>query len=169
MGKIVLLFFMAGGYLLASDGSGETDIIQRTVNFLIFAGLIWYLVADPIKGFFASRSQGIASEMQKVQDRLKETLEAKKEAEEKVAKAKKFAEDLLENSKKENKILSEAILAQCNSDMEIMGKSQVSLMEFEQRKMVKALVDSTLQEALAGTSGDFNKESMANIILKKVA
>lgn len=36
--------------LFASEGA-ETDIIQRTVNFVIFAGILWYLLAEKIKAF----------------------------------------------------------------------------------------------------------------------
>jgi F-type H+-transporting ATPase subunit b len=38
---------MISTYALASSGaeSEGTDIVQRTVNFLLFFGLIWYLVA----------------------------------------------------------------------------------------------------------------------------
>lgn len=162
---------MVSTYALASSGSGEhsTDIVQRTVNFLLFAGVIWYLVAEPVKGYFASRSKAIADEMKKVQDRLRDSADLKKEALSKVVAAEKFAEELLINSKKENKILSDNIAAQCENDIEVMSKQQLSLMEFEQRKMVRSIVDSTLQEALIQTNSNFNKEAMANIILKKVA
>ncbi len=167
--RLLLLFLMAGTYALASNGEGSTDIVQRTVNFLIFAGVIWYLVADPIKGFFASRSKAIADEMKKVQDRLKDSVEAKKAAELKIANAQKFTQELLESSKKENKIISDNILAQGENEIESISKQQVALMEFEQRKMVRSIVDETLQEALAGANSDFDRESMANILLKKVA
>ena len=50
----------------------ETDIIQRTVNFLIFAGIVYYLIAEPVKAYFTGRTQGIADELEKVQNRLKE-------------------------------------------------------------------------------------------------
>ena len=38
--------------LLANEGAVETDLVQRTVNFIIFAGILWYLIADKIKAFF---------------------------------------------------------------------------------------------------------------------
>jgi len=88
---------MISTYALASSGaeSGGTDIVQRTVNFLLFAGLVWYLVAEPAKNYFASRSQAIADELQKVQDKLNETISLKKEALAKISDAEKFAEDLV--------------------------------------------------------------------------
>jgi F-type H+-transporting ATPase subunit b len=155
---------------LASDaGQANTDIVQRTVNFLLFAGLVWYLVAEPVKNFFASRSQAIADEMKKVQDRLKETADLKKEALARVSEAEKFAEELVLSSKKENKILNDAIIAQCETDLETLVKQQAVLMDFEQRKMVRKVVEETLDEVLSQSGDSFDKEAMANVILKKVA
>jgi len=168
--RIIVLMLMISTIALASDaGQGNTDIVQRTVNFLLFAGLIWYLVAEPVKNFFASRSQAIADEMKKVQDRLRETAELKKEALARVSEAEKFAEELVLSSKKENKILNDAIIAQCETDLETLVKQQAVLMDFEQRKMVRKVVEETLEEVLSQSADSFDKEAMANVILKKVA
>ena len=162
---------MISTYALASSGaeSGGTDIVQRTVNFLLFFGLIWYLVAEPAKNFFAARSQGIADELQKVQDKLNESISLKKEALTKISDAEKFAEELMATSKKENKILNDNIMLQCEADLETMVKHNATLMEFERRKMVRTVVENVLSEVLSQTSDSFDKEAMANVILKKVA
>jgi F-type H+-transporting ATPase subunit b len=162
---------MISTYALASSGaeSGGTDIVQRTVNFLLFFGLIWYLVAEPAKNYFAARSQGIADELQKVQDRLNESVNLKKDALSKISEAEKFAEELVAASKKENKILNDSIMLQCESDLVNIAKQSASLMEFEQRRMVRGVVESVLNEVLSQSSESFDKEAMANVILKKVA
>ena len=163
---------MISTYALASSGNAEnasTDIVQRTVNFLLFAGLVWYLVAEPAKNYFASRSQSIADEMKKVQDKLKESVSLKKDALAKVSAAEKFAEDLVVNSKKENKIINDSIMVQCDTDIEILIKQQAVLIEFGQRKMVRSVVENTLKEVLSQSDDSFDKEAMANVILKKVA
>ena len=171
MSKILLLIITISTYALASSGAegAGTDIVQRTVNFLLFAGLVWYLVAEPAKNFFAARSQGIADELQKVQDKLNESIALKKEALSKISDAQKFAEELVTTSKKENKIVNDNIMLQCDSDLEIIAKQNSSLMEFEQRKMVRTVVEDVLSEVLSQSSDSFDKEAMANVILKKVA
>jgi len=169
--RILLLIIMISTYAFASGGAegGGTDIIQRTVNFLLFAGLIWYLVAEPAKNYFAARSQGIADELNKVQDKLNESISLKKEALSKISDAEKFAEDLVTISKKENKILNDNIMLQCDADLELVTKQNASLMEFEQRRMVRTVVEEIVTEVLNQSSNDFDKEAMANVILKKVA
>ncbi len=169
MSRILVFMLMISTYALASSGNAETDIVQRTVNFLLFAGLIWYLVAEPAKSYFASRSQGIADEMKRVQDKLRESASLKKEALAKVAAAEKFAADLVVNSKKENKVINDSIITQCEADLEILAKQQTVLMDFEQRKMVRSVVENILGEVLSQSDDSFDKEAMANVILKKVA
>ena len=170
MSRILVIMLMISTCALASSAEhADTDIVQRTVNFLIFAGLIWYLVAEPVKSYFAARSQGIADELQKVQDKLNETIALKKDALAKISDAEKFAEELAVASKKENKILNDNIMKQCEVDLEILSKQHVALMEFEQRKMVRTVVEDVINEVLSQSSDGFDKEAMANVILKKVA
>lgn len=171
MSKIVLTMLMITTYAFASSGGEHagTDIVQRTVNFLLFVGLIWYLVAEPVKNYFTSRSQGIADELQKVQDKLNESISLKKDALAKITEAEKFAQELAEISKKENKILNDNIMKQCEIDLENLTKQNATLMDFEQRKMVRGVVEDVLSEVLSQSSESFDKEAMANVILKKVA
>ena len=170
MSRILVIMLMISTYALASDAEhAGTDIVQRTVNFVLFAGLIWYLVAEPAKNYFAGRSQNISDELQKVQDRLNESITLKKDALAKISEAEKFAEELAVSSKKENKIINDNMMGQCNIDLETLGKQQVSLLEFEQRKMVRSVVEETLSVVLSQSDESFDKEAMANVILKKVA
>jgi len=171
MGKIVITLLMVTGVAFASGGAGtgETDIVQRAVNFLIFAGILYYLLADVIKGYFGGRSQSIADELEKVQERLRDSKRAKEAAELKIEEAKKFAEELMASSKKENKIINEKIMKQCEADLENITKQNVALMELEQRKMVREVVGTIMGEVLSEESAGFDKEAMAQIIMKKVA
>ncbi|MBT5935403.1 F0F1 ATP synthase subunit B [Sulfurimonas sp.] len=170
MSRILLLIIMISTYALASEAvHGETDIVQRTVNFLLFAGLVWYLVGEPAKAYFASRSQGISGELKKVQEKLEESITLKKDALVKISDAEKFARNLLVSSKKENKVINDKIMNQCDTDLEIISTQSVSFKEFEERKMVRSVVEDVLNETLVQSSESFDKQAMVNVILKKVA
>ena len=171
MSRILVLILMISTYALASEAAheGGTDIVQRTVNFLLFAGLIWYLVGEPVKNFFAARSQSIADELKKVQEKLDESVNLKKEALAKIAEAEKFAEELEASTKKENKILNDSIMTQCDAELEAMVRQYASKKEFEQRNMVREVVETIVAETLEKSSEIFDREAMANVILKKVA
>jgi F-type H+-transporting ATPase subunit b len=170
MVKIILTLMLATGSLLASgSGAGETDIVQRTVNFFIFAGILYYLLADPIKNYFVGRSKGIADELEKVQERLRESKRAKEAAEAKIDEAKKFAEEMKELSKKENKILNDKILEQCETEMETLQKQSATLMDLEQRQMIRKVVSDVMEDVFDQNDASFDKDAMAQIIMKKVA
>jgi F-type H+-transporting ATPase subunit b len=168
--KILVTLLAMSTFAFASSAEhADTDIIQRTVNFLLFAGVIWYLVAEPVKSYFQARSQGVADELKKVQDKLNETIALKKDALARISEAEKFAESLVVSSKKENKIINDNIMMQCEAELENLVKQNASLKEFEQRRMVRTVVEDVLSEVLAQTNDSFDKEAMADVILKKVA
>lgn len=170
MGKILLTLVMMSVFAFASDGSeGGTDIVQRTVNFIIFAGILYYLLADPIKSFFQGRSADIRAELDRVQEKMKESKTAKEGALQKIEDAEKFATDLVEHSKKENRILNDNIMKQCDADLENIEKQNASLMDLEQRKMLRNIVDTVMSDLLAEETSSFDQDAMAQLIMKKVA
>ncbi|WP_457744734.1 F0F1 ATP synthase subunit B [Sulfurimonas sp.] len=170
MSRILVLLLMISTYALASEAEhAGTDIVQRTVNFILFAGLVWYLIGEPVKNYFTSRSQSIADELKKVQEKLDESIALKKEALAKISEAEKFAEELAIASKKENKIINDGIMTQCEVELEILVKQNLSKQEFEERKMVREVVEDVVNETLNQSGDSFDKDTMANVILKKVA
>lgn len=170
MGKIIVTVLLLSAYLFGSDAhaEGSTDIIQRTVNFLIFAGILFYILAEPLKNYFGGRSAGIANELEKVQERLRESKRLKEAAEQKVEDAERFAAELAESSKKENKILSDKILAQCEQELEVIGKQNNALMELEKRKMVREVVSEVMNDVMNSSDNALGKEAMTEILKKKV-
>jgi F-type H+-transporting ATPase subunit b len=171
MGKIIITLLLLGAYLFGSDAGaeGSTDIVQRTVNFLIFAGILVYVLAEPVKNYFAGRSAGIASELERVQERLRESKRLKEAAEHKIEEAMRFASDLSEASKKENKMLSDKIMAQCEQELETIQKQSMALVELEKRKMVRETVSEVMNDVMNGGGAALDKEAMTEILKKKVA
>jgi F-type H+-transporting ATPase subunit b len=86
------LMLLIPAVVFGSDSNTqEYDIIQRIVNFAIFAAIIYYLLADRLKAFFAGRTASIQAELDKVQDTLKQSEQKTKEAKESLDNAHKFA------------------------------------------------------------------------------
>jgi F-type H+-transporting ATPase subunit b len=171
MGKIIVTALLLSTFLFGSDTGteGSTDIVQRTINFLIFAGILFYILAEPVKNYFSGRSMGIADELEKVQERLRESKRLKDAAEHKIEEAERFASELAESSKKENKILSDKILTQCEQELEIIAKQSVALMELDKRKMVREVVSGVMNDVMQNSGEALGKEAMTEILKKKVA
>ncbi len=52
----------------ASDGRKIWDLVWRVINFLVLAGLLWWLLADKIKDFFGNRRTDIATTLEEVEN-----------------------------------------------------------------------------------------------------
>lgn len=169
MGRIILITLLFGGYLFGSGSAGETDILWRTINFAIFIAILYYLLANPIKNYFTGRSKSISDDLERVQERLRESKRLKELAKQKVDEAKVFASELMESSKKENKIIFDRIIAQGDADIDVISKQHSSLMDLEQRQMVRDVVSSVMGNVTKNATDAMGKDAMADILKKKVA
>jgi len=173
MKKIIYaLFLILPVFLLASSesGSGEgTDIIPRTINFLIFAGILYYLAANQIKDFFVGRRAGIADRLNSIQEKLKKSDREKTEAKELIEKAKNEAKTILETYKNETQILKTKVFENLELDMENLEKGYEDQISIERRKMTRAVISEVLDDVFAKGSLSLEKDELLNIVMKKVA
>lgn len=154
--------------LFASEGA-ETDIIQRTVNFVIFAGILWYLLAEKIKAFFANRSLGIQAELDKVQDTLKESQAKVDEATLKLEEAKKLAVEIVSGANAEIDSIKSKIAQAVDNEIAHLNKNFDEKIKIETKKAKKEIVQSVLEELLSSDNIGVSQDELANIVLKKVA
>lgn len=153
----------------SSEGAVETDIVQRTVNFIIFAGILWYLLADKIKAFFAERSLSIQSELDKVQDTLKASQDKVTDAQKKLAEAKKIATEIVEGAKADVDSVKQKVATAVDSDIANLNKNLDEMMKVEISKAKKEVVTEVLEELLSSENIKLTQQELANIVLKKVA
>jgi F-type H+-transporting ATPase subunit b len=90
-----------------------TDFIWRTVNFLVFAGILIYLTAKPIKAFFAKRSSDISESLEELEARKAEAEAALEAAVTRLAEVGAEREDLIkqfiaEGEMEKSKIIEKA-------------------------------------------------------------
>jgi F-type H+-transporting ATPase subunit b len=86
--KVLIALIFSSGILYASEDT-QTDIVPRVVNFLIFASIIYYLLADKIKEFFKNRKDEISAKLESVQVKVKESKKRREDSAIKVEEAKK--------------------------------------------------------------------------------
>ena len=166
--KIFTLLMLVSSAAFASGG-GESDIVARSINFVIFAAGMYYLIGDKVKAFFVDRSAGIQADLKKVQDRVAESKLAKQSGEKKVEEAKKIAADFLATSKKEGVILNEKINEQMLLDLKSIEAQQKTLLAFEQREMTSSVVEEIMNDLLSDENIPLDNEIITEIMLKKVA
>ncbi len=162
----VFAFASAGA---EGSGSGETDIFWRLVNFLIFFGILYYLLADKIKAYFKGREDGIAGRLSEVEEKLKEAKAEKEAASQKAKDAEGTAFGLIEAAKKEAEIMTSKINESLVHDKAQLEKSYADKIEVEAKKMKKEVVSEVLEEMFASDSATISNDDLLNIIKKKVA
>ena len=165
MKKIIALLGVFGVFAFASEAATHsTDIIPRTINFIIFAAILWYLVGNKAINFFRERKEGIASRLQEVEEKLKEA-KAKKEAlKAELENAKVTAKEMVETAKKEAELLQNRIKAQTEEEIKNLQKHFEEYKVIEARKVKREAVKSFLEETLKDVH--ISSDEAAKLILK---
>lgn len=170
MKKLLLLGLALSPLALFANSEGaETDIIQRTVNFIIFAGILWYLLADKIKAFFAQRSLDIQAELDKVEDTLKASKEKADNAAASLDEARKLSIEIVQDAKADINSIKAKIESTIENEIANLEKNFDAKIEVETRRAKKEVVSEILNELLKSENIALSQEELANIVLKKVA
>jgi len=182
MKKIVLLsLLVVPAILLASGHEGEevtryflqtgreNDFFPRLVNFGIFAGIIYYLLANPIKDFFKGRSEGIAEQLSEIEEKLKAVKTEQKEAQARLSKNEDRAKEIISDAHKEAKILADKIATSNKNDLILLEKQLEEKMNLEERKVAREAIDEVLSENITTDDILLDETKVVDIISKKVA
>ncbi|MRJ02801.1 MAG: F0F1 ATP synthase subunit B [Epsilonproteobacteria bacterium] len=154
---------------MASEGGGGTDFIPRTVNFLIFAAILYYLVAEPVKNFFKNRSEKIAKLLEEVQTKLKEARLEKERAEQELEKAQAFTKEIQQITEKEIEVIVKHIKEQIQEELEVLEKSFQENRELERRKRIRQITQEVLERLFEDKDLNLDKSKFVTLIVKKVA
>lgn len=153
----------------AGSGSGDYDIVPRTINFLIFVAILYYLIATPIKNFFKGRIAKISSRLDEIQKKLSESKAKKLDVLKKLEEAKANATGALESAKKEAELLAEKIKADTKDELLLLEKQFEEQKEYELRKMEKEVISQTLAELFSDESITLKQGEIVDIMMKKVS
>jgi F-type H+-transporting ATPase subunit b len=168
-----ILLLLAPIAVMASSAEAEaehsTDIVARTINFLIFAGIIYYLIADKVKAYFRDRSKTIADNLVAVQDKLAESNSKKEEALKTAESSTDTAKDIVTTAKKEADLLVGKIKDNLKVEISNLEKSHTDRVEVEEKKMSREVVNEVIDEMFKGDGAGLKNEDLLDIIKKKVA
>ena len=180
MKKIVLLSLLMVPAILLASGDAEssryfaqtgreTDFWPRVINFTIFAALLYYLLANPIKNFFKGRSEGIAMQLNEIEKKLQAAKDEKKEAQNRLDESEKRAEEILTDAKAEAILLAEKIATANQNDLAILDKQLEEKMSLEERKSAREAIDEILSDNITTDDIMLDEAKVVEMISKKVA
>jgi F-type H+-transporting ATPase subunit b len=168
--RFISLFLITTFSLLASGGEEHTtDIVERTFNFVIFAGILYYLIAEPIKDFLSDRTLSIENEFKKNEKRIEDSKLEREKAEAELISAKKQAETIVSDAKNEVELAVVNLEKAFQNDLSTLEKQDKDLKELEERKMVQAVVSEEVSKLLAKDGIGLDEESLSKALVKKVS
>jgi len=181
MKKIALMsLLIVPAVLMASHGDAESsryfaqtgresDFVPRIINFVLFAALLYYLAANPIKNFFKGRKEGIAAQLKEIEEKLQAAKDEKKEAQNRLDESEKKADEIISDAKKEAVILAEKIAEVNQNDLENMSKQLEEKISLEERKSAREVIEDVLSTNITNDDIMLNETKVVDIISKKVA
>lgn len=154
-----------------------TDFTWRSVNFLVFAGLLVYLLVKKVdvKAVFAKRSQEIAQTLEDLEAKKAAATAALKEAEARLAEVAKEREAIIKQYMAEGELEKSKILDKANVVAERIKEMAALSIQQEMRKATQSLreevadLTSKMAEDLIKEKATFaDQQGLVEEYLKKV-
>ncbi|WP_387303594.1 F0F1 ATP synthase subunit B [Helicobacter pylori] len=167
--KMVLGFLILLSPLCATGlDISQTDIIERSLNFLLFAGILWYFLAKKLRSFLRSKSLEISKRLEEIQAQLKVSKENKKKLLKELEQAKEKAELIISDANKEAYTITQKYELQTKMDVENLIKNSKALMDLEVKKIKRELVESVFKDLRGSKKVSFNVQDCVNILKQRL-
>ena len=160
---------MASGAAHHEVSMSNSDFWARVINFSIFAALLYYLAANPIKAFFKGRSAGIADKLKEIDAKLNASKEAAKAAEENLVTSQEKAEEIKKDAVTEGAVLAENIAEKNAETITSLEKQSVEKMEHESKRMAKDTITTILNDGITNDDISVDESKVVSLVSKKVA
>ncbi len=167
--KMVLGFLILLSPLCATGlDISQTDIIERSLNFLLFVGILWYFLAKKLRSFLRSKSLEISKRLEEIQAQLKVSKENKKKLLKELEQAKEKAELIISDANKEAYTITQKYELQTKIDVENLIKNSKALMDLEVKKIKRELVESVFKDLRESKKVSFNTQDCVNILKQRL-
>jgi len=147
----------------------HTDFVPRVFNFVLLVGLLYYLLAEPLKNFLKERTESIATELKEIEQARQASKEAQLKAKEELEKAKARAKEILEDAKAELELIKQQTLSRAEQELATLDKLFADKCSIEERKMVKETTSKVLDESIGSDDIPLDASKIINIVTKEVA
>ncbi|WP_305876869.1 F0F1 ATP synthase subunit B [Helicobacter pylori] len=167
--KMVLGFLIFLSPLCATGlDISQTDIIERSLNFLLFVGILWYFLAKKLRSFLRSKSLEISKRLEEIQAQLKASKENKKKLLKELEQAKEKAELIISDANKEAYTITQKYELQTKMDVENLIKNSKALMDLEVKKIKRELVESVFKDLRESKKVSFSSQDCVNILKQRL-
>ncbi len=181
MGKYLKIFIALAIPALLMAGEGEaaqkyfeltgrhTDFVPRVFNFILLAGLLVYLLKEPLKKMLQERTDLIASELNEIEAKRQAAKDEKIKAEKALEAAKARAAEIVEDAKKEITLIKDNIQKHTEQELHSLEKIFNDKCEIESRKTIRETTLKVLNENIGAEDIPLDAQKIVNIVTKEVA
>jgi len=147
----------------------HNDFMQRVFNFVILVGLLWYLLANPIKNFLKGREESIAGDLKEIEAKREAAKDAKITAEKALEDAKAKAVEIVEDAKKEAELLKSNILKHAEDELKMLEKVNNEKIDIERRRAIREATSKVLSDGISSDDIPLDSQKIIDIVTKEVA
>lgn len=169
MSKLVCVILLVPSFILGASSGEEYDIVPRTINFIIFFAILFYLLADPLRNYYKSRILKISSKLDEIQRKLLESKNKKLNIVRKLEEARINASNALTTAKKEAEILANKIRTETKEELALFDKHFEEYKDYELRRMEREVVSEVLVEIFNDPQIRLKQSEILDIMMKKVS
>ncbi|WP_104636790.1 F0F1 ATP synthase subunit B family protein [Helicobacter felis] len=166
--RLLLFGFLFAGVCWGSEAHGvaHTDIVLRSVNFLLFLGIVWYAISTPLKRVLEDRRAKIANNLSILQEQLQAIKSEKENALKALEVAKQEASQIVSNAKQEAFLLAQKYEQQSKNVIEKLLKEQQNKKDKETLKIQQAVIDEMLDKLFASDQVNFETPTYVHLLEK---
>ena len=148
----------------------ETDFIPRIFNFLIFAGMLYYLIGESNQRIsLLGRQKGISDQLKEIEAKLQASKEEKKEAEARIEENKKRSAEIIETAHKEAELLASKIADNSAKELIVLEKQAKEKSTLEERRVIREAINDVLSNNINNDDIQINEKKVVDLLDKKVA
>jgi len=146
-----------------------TDFNPRIFNFILLIGLLYYLLAEPLKNFLKGRTDSIANELKEIEDKRQAAKDEKEKALSELEAAKAKSKEILKDAEAEIVLVKENIKKKTEQELVTLEKIFEDKCDIEKRKVIRETTLNVLEENIKGDDIPLDAEKIVNIVTKEVA
>ena len=167
MKKLILLSLPLFSFLQGADFM-ETDFIPRVANFVIFACIIYYFVADHAKKFFKGHQDTIRNNLVASEEKIANSKKQKKIASDKILESEKMAKEIIKTSEDESRLIIKQYKEQTNNLIANMKKLHEERNVLEEKKALRSVTQEVLNNFIDTSISKLDKSDILDILNKTI-
>lgn len=167
--RLLFIFLLFCDTLFSYDNILDTDIVARTVNFIIFATIMYVLINKPLKSFLQSRQNGISEEFTDYEDRYTLLKRQFQKAKDKYNGISTKSQEILKQAHEEAKEIEQIKLKELEQTLVNMKKSSKNYLINKQLLIKQEIVDNVINDIFKSDELKLSSSDLINIVEKKVS